>query len=99
MHPVFLSPANSLPYSQPTVQIRVRYHSICRDLAGASESVESLPPGSRLEDLLQLLFNRLPALAAMRKSIRTAVGVDYQTGAHILRDGDEVSLLPPVQGG
>jgi molybdopterin converting factor small subunit len=28
-----------------------------------------------------------------------AVGVEYQTQDYLLREGDEVSLFPPVQGG
>jgi molybdopterin converting factor small subunit len=28
-----------------------------------------------------------------------AVGVDYQKGDYVLKEGDEVSLFPPVQGG
>ena len=28
-----------------------------------------------------------------------AVGVDYQPKDYVLKDGDEVSLFPPVQGG
>jgi molybdopterin converting factor small subunit len=28
-----------------------------------------------------------------------AVGVDYQSRNHVLNEGDEVSLFPPVQGG
>ena len=28
-----------------------------------------------------------------------AVGVDYQKPDYLLKEGDEVSLFPPVQGG
>jgi molybdopterin converting factor small subunit len=28
-----------------------------------------------------------------------AVGVEYQPRSYVLKDGDEVSLFPPVQGG
>jgi molybdopterin converting factor small subunit len=35
----------------------------------------------------------------MQKSTLMAVGVDYQDRACILKEGDEVSLFPPVQGG
>ena len=40
-----------------------------------------------------------PKLAAMEKSTLIAVGVDYQTRDYVLKDGDEVSFFPPVQGG
>jgi molybdopterin converting factor small subunit len=82
-----------------SVQIRVHFYSYCKELAGAASVIESVEPGSRIEDLLQKLFARLPKLASMQKSLLVAVGVDYQRGDYVLQEGDEVSLFPPVQGG
>jgi len=48
---------------------------------------------------LQKLFARFPKLAGARNSLLVAVGVDYQGADYVLREGDEVSLFPPVQGG
>ena len=45
------------------------------------------------------IMARFPKLAAMKKSTLIAVGVDYQLRDFVLKDGDEVSLFPPVQGG
>jgi molybdopterin converting factor small subunit len=81
------------------VQVRVHFYSYFKDLAGSAEVSEDVPPGARLEDLLQQVFVRFPKLGAMRKSALAAVGVDYQTGDYILAEGDDVSLFPPVQGG
>ena len=82
-----------------TMQIRVYFYSSSRDLAGCAEAVETMPPGSCVQDLLENLFRRFPNLAELRKSLRVAVGLDYQSGDCLLRDGDEVSILPPTQGG
>jgi MoaD family protein len=81
------------------VRVRVHFYSYFKDLAGAAEISESIAPGSTLEELLQVLFNRFPKLAAMRKSALMAVGVDYQGADYVLQEGDEVSFFPPVQGG
>ena len=35
----------------------------------------------------------------MQKATLMAVGVDYQGRGYVLKEGDEVSLFPPVQGG
>jgi molybdopterin converting factor small subunit len=40
-----------------------------------------------------------PKLGAMKKSTLLAVGVEYQSRDYVLKEGDEVSLFPPVQGG
>jgi molybdopterin converting factor small subunit len=82
-----------------SVQIRVCFFARGRDLAGCAEAVESMPPGSCVRELLEKLFRRFPRLAELRSSLRVAVGLDYQNGDCVLRDGDEVSILPPTQGG
>jgi molybdopterin converting factor small subunit len=58
-----------------------------------------VPPNSSVDQLLESLYGQYPALRAFRNSTLIAVGVDYQTGAYNLSEGDEVSLFPPVQGG
>lgn len=77
----------------------VHFYSYFKDLADVAEVSENVPPGSTLDALHGILFVRFPKLAAMRKSMLTAVGVDYQGAGYILQEGDEVSLFPPVQGG
>ena len=81
------------------VQIRVYFFSRSRDLAGCAEAMESMPPGSSVKELLERLFRRFPKLAELEKSLRVAVGLDYQSADCLLHDGDEVSILPPMQGG
>jgi molybdopterin converting factor small subunit len=81
------------------VHVRVHFYSYFKDLAGAAEVSENVAPGSTLEELLRILLGRFPKLAAMRKSVLIAVGVDYQGADYVLQEGDEVSLFPPVQGG
>ena len=81
------------------MQIRVHFYSYFKDLAGTSHTVEEMPPGSRIEELLGVLFARFPKLAPMQRSMLMAVGVDYETADRVLKEGDDVSLFPPVQGG
>ncbi|HVV70577.1 MAG TPA: MoaD/ThiS family protein [Verrucomicrobiae bacterium] len=79
--------------------VTVSFYSYFKDLTGCSRTTENMPPGSSLSDLLQILFKRFPKLEGMQKSALLAVGLDYQTRDYILKQGDEVSLFPPVQGG
>jgi molybdopterin converting factor small subunit len=81
------------------MRITVTFYSYFRELAGCGQAVETLAEGSTLEDLYQQVARRFPKFATMEKSTLMAVGVDYQPRNHPLRDGDEVSLFPPVQGG
>jgi len=81
------------------MQIGVNFYSYFKDLAGCSRWVETLPEGGTLDDLYRQIAQRFPKVAALEKSTLMAVGVDYQRRDYRLKDGDEVSLFPPVQGG
>jgi molybdopterin converting factor small subunit len=81
------------------VQTTVHFYSYFKDLTGCVQTTETLAEGSTLGALHERLMARFPELAAMRKSTLLAVGVDYQPRDYVLREGDEVSLFPPVQGG
>ncbi len=79
--------------------IPVHFYSYFKDLTGCAETVEELPAGGTVGDLHERLIARFPRLGEMRKSTLIAVGVEYQPWDYVLKEGDEVSLFPPVQGG
>ncbi len=80
-------------------RFRIRFYSYFKDLTGCAETILELPPGSSVAALISELEARFPKLIPMRRSTLVAVGVDYQGREYVLREGDEVSLFPPVQGG
>ncbi|MGA2663176.1 MAG: hypoxanthine phosphoribosyltransferase [Verrucomicrobiota bacterium] len=81
------------------LSVTICFYSRFKDLAGCAETRETVPEGSTLGELLKALAARFPELGAMEKSALMAVGLDYQDRGYVLREGDEVSLFPPVQGG
>lgn len=81
------------------MRVSVHFYSYFRDLAGCAQTSETVAEGSALAELLKAVFQRFPKLAAMERSMLVAVGVDYQPRDYKLKEGDEVSLFPPVQGG
>jgi molybdopterin converting factor small subunit len=81
------------------MNVTVRFYSYFKDLAKCESLVESVENGATIGDLLEKVFERLPQLRAMQKSMLVAVGVEYQPRDYTLNAGDEVSLFPPVQGG
>jgi molybdopterin converting factor small subunit len=81
------------------VDIRVNFYSWFKDMTHCPDTIVSLKPNSTIADLKAAVFEQFPKLSAVEKSMLVAVGVDYQTADYILREGDEVSLFPPVQGG
>jgi molybdopterin synthase catalytic subunit len=81
------------------MQVTVHFYSYFKELTGCAQSVETLPENATIEMLLAALFAKFPKLEQMKRSMLIAVGVDYQKGDYVLKNGDEVSLFPPVQGG
>ena len=89
------APSTSSPAS--AIQVQVRLFASYREAAGTNRLDTSLPAGARVGDLLDLLAERLPALK--RAPGLVAVNHTYVQPDVVLRDGDEVALIPPVSGG
>jgi sulfur-carrier protein len=70
-----------------------------RGTSGIPSVPLDLPDGARLDDALGRFYEAHPDLAIHRPTARAAVGLDYASPDTILHDGDEISLIPPVQGG
>jgi molybdopterin converting factor small subunit len=81
------------------MRVSVTFHSYFNDLTGRAQLCIDLPDGSTLKELYDGVVKEFPKLAATENSTLMAVGVDYQPRTYVLRDGDEVSIFPPVQGG
>ena len=81
------------------MQVSVQYYSYFKELTGCAQTRENVPESCTLGELFDALTTKFPKLGAMKKSTLIAVGVDYQPRDYVLKEGDEVSLFPPVQGG
>ena len=77
--------------------IQIQYFAQLRGLGGPN-SIE-LAEGTTVEDLLKDLFRQTPGLAAWNKHILIAAGTDWVQRDYVIRPGDTISLMPPVQGG
>jgi len=81
------------------VKVHVQFFSRLRDLAGTSSTELEVPGETRAADLLELLYSKTPALRDWDKSILVAAGVEFVERDYALQPGDEISIMPPVQGG
>ncbi len=83
------------------MHVRVFAFGILKEWLGPDAAEIELPEGSTVGSLLEHLRARLPDRAPKQALRGIAVGVnaEYAQAAHILHDGDEVGLLPPVSGG
>jgi molybdopterin synthase catalytic subunit len=83
------------------MHVRVLLFGVLKDWLGAEAATIELPDGASVAELLERLAEGQfggqlrPAL----RGIAVSVNAEYATATHLLHDGDEVGLLPPVSGG
>ena len=81
------------------MKLRVQLFSHLRDAAGVAESEVNIPEGATVENLLTVLYGQHPKLRAWDSSILVGLGVEFVERDHLLKEGDEIAIMPPVQGG
>jgi MoaD family protein len=81
------------------MKVHVQFFSRLRDLAGVQEMELEVPESARVTDLLDNLYSRTPPLRDWDKSILVAAGVEFVARDYVLKPGDQISVMPPVQGG
>lgn len=81
------------------MNVTVQFFSFLRQLAGQNETQLELPAPATVADLLERLYSQFPRLREAEKTTLIAVGVEFTTRKNVLREGDVVSLMPPLQGG
>jgi molybdopterin converting factor small subunit len=81
------------------MNVRVQFYAQLRDLAGASELNVDLPDRATAGDLLAKIYEKVPILRSRDKSILIGAGVEFVDRNYELKPGDEISIMPPVQGG
>lgn len=81
--------------------ITIRFFAMLKGKVGKEEVKLPIPGPITLEELRGLLKKEFPPIAEHieRKSIMISVNQEFATSNTIIRDGDEVALLPPFSGG
>jgi molybdopterin converting factor subunit 1 len=79
--------------------VRLRFFASLRERLRRSEAEWTLADGAAVNDLWIALCGAYPELTALSPSISFAVNREYVDRDHVLREHDEVALIPPVSGG
>jgi molybdopterin converting factor subunit 1 len=82
-----------------SMQVKVRYLGMLREIAGRDDESVEISEGAPLAELYAVLQERMPQLQNFRQAIALAVNYEYSAADTPLRDGDEIALIPPVSGG
>jgi MoaD family protein len=81
------------------MKVRVQFYAQLRDLVGMRQLDVDLAEGVTVLDLLEEIYAQQPRLRAHDKSILIGAGVEFVDRNYKLQPGDEIAIMPPVQGG
>ena len=91
------------------MQVTMLYFGVLKEFFAVSCETVEVPAGTTVEGILSFSRERtsnllkaglhIPAQSEIWNALAVAVNREYADRTMVLRDGDEVALLPPVSGG
>ena len=79
--------------------IQILFFATLKDAAQTSQLALEVPENATIADLQHELIAQFPKLERLLPHTRIAVNQEYAKPDFILKEGDEVALIPPVSGG
>ncbi len=80
------------------MQLNILAFGISKDIIGANKMTVDLTDITTVADFRAWLQQKYPKLAGL-KSLLIAVNEEYGQEDLLLKEGDEVAIIPPVSGG
>ena len=81
------------------MNITVKTFASVSDICGFREKVYSLPDGSSVSALLEVVVSEYPGLGRLKAGLLSAVNEEHSSITRVLSNNDVVAFFPPVSGG
>jgi molybdopterin converting factor subunit 1 len=81
------------------ISITILYFARVKDITGVKKETMDLPPNTSIKKLLAKISLSYPDIESILNVVKISVNYKIIDMNTILKDGDEVALLPPVSGG
>jgi len=82
-----------------TVRVALVYLGQAREVAGTKEEQLELPAPAKIDQAISQAIAVHPKLSELKETIKLLINGQWATQDAELKDGDRVTLLPPVGGG
>lgn len=81
------------------MHVTVRYFALVREITGRRTEEREVPEGASVGTLIEQIVADHPPVERLRRASMLMVNQEYVQPDHVLAEGDEVALIPPVSGG
>jgi len=81
------------------MKVKVKFFSSHRNVVGEKEIEMDVKEGSRVHELVDMLMKKYPGLKKLSEYTVLSLNHRYAEGKEILKEGDEVAIFPPIEGG
>jgi molybdopterin converting factor subunit 1 len=86
--------------STDLIKVKILFFGAAAEIAGKRDDEMMFSAGTDSGSALNKILAADPAFTeSFKNSLLFAVNQEYAAGDEILRDGDELALIPPVSGG
>ena len=81
------------------ITVRVKLFAIYQEVYQTSQLNLEFPAHTSVTEVLHYIIAPYPQLERWRDVTRFGVNLQFVSGEKILKNGDEIVLIPPVSGG
>ena len=81
------------------MRVTVLFFGVLKEMLASESQTLDLPQGATVDAVLGHFRELMPQQPKLWSTLAVAVNQSYAPSSCLLRDGDEVALLPPVSGG
>ena len=81
------------------IKVVLVYLGQAREVAGTKEEQLELPAPAKIEQAIAQAFQSHPKLSDLKDTLKLLINGQWAATNAELKDGDRITLLPPVGGG